>query len=168
MGSPARVALLMLTALLLQYALAPQIQIVGVSPDLLLLMALAGGMVGGSERGAAIGFVAGLLMDLLVTTPFGLWALTGCLAGWTVGQLHGKFLYAGGFLRFISALAASAAALVLFIALALLMGQDFLYELPLARIVIVISAVNGLLTPIAVRAMRWAMSDSLETQVARA
>ncbi|MFV1991589.1 MAG: rod shape-determining protein MreD [Acidimicrobiales bacterium] len=168
MSSVARIALLIITVLLAQFALAPHLRIAGISPDLLLLVALAGGMVGGSERGAAIGFAAGFGMDLLVTTPFGLWALTGCLAGWAVGQLHGKFLYAGGFLRFISAVGASAAALLLFIALALLMGQDFLYELPLARIVLVVSSVNGLLTPLAVRAMRWALVDSLEMQVARA
>lgn len=147
----------MLTMLFLQQGLAPHIQAGGVSPDLLLLVALVGGMVGGAERGAVIGFVAGIEMDLIVLTPFGLWALTGCLAGWAVGQLHTTFSQGGVVLHLLTAVAASAAALTLFISLALLIGQEFLNELPLVRIVVTVSIINGLLTPIGVRWMRWAL-----------
>lgn len=129
MSNPGRIVILMVTMLFVQYGLAPHIQSGGISPDLLLLVALVGGMVGGAERGAIIGFVAGIEMDLIVLTPFGLWALTGCLAGCAVGQLHGTFTQGGVILHLITAVSASAAALTLFISLALLMGQDFLNEL---------------------------------------
>ena len=48
----------------------------GAHGDLLLLVPIAAGLTVGPERGAIAGFVAGLAVDLLVTTPFGLTALT--------------------------------------------------------------------------------------------
>lgn len=46
----------------------------GVAPDLLLVAALVGGLVAGPEFGARHGFIAGLLLDLVTTGPFGLGA----------------------------------------------------------------------------------------------
>ncbi len=44
----------------------------GVSPDLLLVAALVGGLIAGSDFGARHGFVAGLLLDLVTAGPLGL------------------------------------------------------------------------------------------------
>jgi len=44
----------------------------GVAPDLLLVAALVGGLVGGPDFGAKHGFAAGLLLDLVTPGPLGL------------------------------------------------------------------------------------------------
>ncbi|MEA2703532.1 MAG: rod shape-determining protein MreD [Actinomycetota bacterium] len=66
----------LLFALILHTAVFPQLRIFDVAPDVLLLFAIAGGLAGGPDRGAVLGFVAGILADLFLQTPFGLSALT--------------------------------------------------------------------------------------------
>lgn len=76
MDHPAiRYVFIIATAAFLQYTLFTQFRIAGVSADLLLVVAIAAGIVAGAERGAIVGFVCGLCLDLLVVTPFGLGAI---------------------------------------------------------------------------------------------
>ena len=86
MTTTVRTGVVLVTALLLQVAVVPWLTIAGVQVDLLLLVTLAAGLSGGPERGARVGFVAGILWDLVVVGPFGLSALTYCLAGYFVGS----------------------------------------------------------------------------------
>ena len=86
MDHPAiRYAVVIGTAALLQYVVFSQFRIAGVSADLFLVVAIAAGIVAGSERGAVVGFVCGACLDLLVVTPFGLGAISGC---WIAGGGH--------------------------------------------------------------------------------
>ena len=57
----------------------------GVHPDIMILLPIVAGIVGGPGRGASMGFGAGLVADLFLPTPFGLSALVGCLIGFAVG-----------------------------------------------------------------------------------
>lgn len=82
-----RLAAAMVAAALVQYAVLSQLRIVGVGPDVFVLLAVLGGLVGGRQTGAATGFAAGITADLLVQgQPFGLSTLVltvvGYLAGW--------------------------------------------------------------------------------------
>ena len=57
-----------------------------VAPDFMMLLAVCAGFVAGPDKGAVVGFAAGLVSDLfLQSTPFGLSALAACLAGFVVG-----------------------------------------------------------------------------------
>ncbi len=85
-GTLPRTALVLFLALLLQVAVMPWLTIQGAQFDLLLLVGVAAGLVGGPERGARVGFVAGLTWDLVVDGPLGLSALAYCLAGYFVGS----------------------------------------------------------------------------------
>ena len=64
-----RYTLLIVTAAVLQKAVFSQLRIDGAVPDALLVLAVAAGVVSGSERGATVGFCSGLALDLMVTTP---------------------------------------------------------------------------------------------------
>jgi rod shape-determining protein MreD len=83
-----RTGVVIAIALLLQVAVMPWLTIRGVQIDLLLIVAIAAGLVGGPERGARVGFVAGLAWDLIVDGPLGLSALAYCLAGYFVGSVQ--------------------------------------------------------------------------------
>ena len=56
-------------------AAAPSCGSSGSPPDLMLALAVAAGLAGGPERGAWVGFAAGLLADCFLQTPLGLSAL---------------------------------------------------------------------------------------------
>lgn len=89
MNHPAlRYVIVIATAAFLQYTVITQFRIAGVSADLLLVIAIAAGMIGGAERGAIVGFASGLCLDLMVTTPFGLCAISGLVAGVVAGLLE--------------------------------------------------------------------------------
>ena len=83
-----RYALLIITAAVLQRAVFAQLRIDGAVPDALLVLAVAAGIVSGTERGATVGFFSGLALDLMLTTPFGLGAVCYLAAGATAGVLE--------------------------------------------------------------------------------
>ena len=55
-----------------QVSLFAHLRPFGIAPDILLVGALIGGLLGGPDFGAKHGFVAGLLLDLVMPGPFGL------------------------------------------------------------------------------------------------
>lgn len=84
-------------ALVLQVMLAPHLAVFGVVPDLLLLVVITLAFVEGPSAGAAGGFAAGFLGDLLGTGPIGAWALVLAVAGYAAGLLA-ENLFAEGWL----------------------------------------------------------------------
>src|ERR1700722_6746000 len=85
----ARLALVLFIGILLQTTLIPDLQFRGVRPDLMLLITICVGLTSGPEQGAVIGFSAGLLTDLfMTTTPLGLSALAFSLVGFALGGLR--------------------------------------------------------------------------------
>lgn len=87
----------LLGALVLQVMIAPHVAIFGVTPNLLLLVVITLAFVEGSSAGATVGFIAGLLMDLLSTGPIGAWALVMTVVGYLSGSLR-RNLFAEGWL----------------------------------------------------------------------
>jgi rod shape-determining protein MreD len=86
-STTARLATVLLMAAVLQYSVLSTIRVGGVAPDLLLVMAIAAGVVAGDERGAVTGFASGVAMDLIMPgRPFGLSVLTFTLVGFLVGR----------------------------------------------------------------------------------
>ena len=90
-----RYALLIITAAVLQRAVFSQLRIDGAVPDALLVLAVAAGIVSGTDRGATVGFFSGLALDLMVTTPFGLGAVCYLAAGATAGALETALVRVG-------------------------------------------------------------------------
>jgi len=91
MSSPTRRALLaavlVLTALAIQLTVLARLPLPGGTPDLLLLVVITFGLVHGPVTGMAVGFGAGLAMDLVPPSdsPAGLWALVLCVMGYLAG-----------------------------------------------------------------------------------
>lgn len=87
----------LVAALILQVALAPHMAIGIVIPSFLVLVVITLSFVEGPSSGAVSGFVAGLLLDLLSTSPIGAWALVLSATGYTAGLLQ-ENLFAEGWL----------------------------------------------------------------------
>lgn len=119
-----RICLLLLVAVLVQTAVGANLRIVGVAPDLMVILVICAGLTGGAEAGAWVGFWAGLLTDMFLTsTPVGLSALTYCLVGAAVGALRASVLQERKLLVPITALVGTAGAVLLFVAAGDVLGQ---------------------------------------------
>lgn len=66
---------LMALLAVIQAAILPYFTIFGLSPQLLLVFALAWGLLRGPEDGAAWAFIAGIFLDVFSATPMGVSAL---------------------------------------------------------------------------------------------
>lgn len=161
----AAVRILVLTAvvLLVQWTVGIDIRVAGVHPDFMALLPIAAGMASGPTEGAVVGFVAGMAVDLLLPTPFGLSALVWCLVGFSVGAVTGELAREVWWFRPAVALASSAAAVMLYAVLGAVLGQDQFLHVDLVAVVLVVSVANAVLAAPAVALMRRALAPAAAT-----
>jgi rod shape-determining protein MreD len=148
----------LVAALVLHSTLFARVRILDVSPEILLLLAVCAGVVGGPDRGAVVGFVCGLLTDLFLQTPAGLAALAFCLVGWVVGQLQSSILRATWWIPVGIAAVASGLGMVVFAVAGAVVGETHLLTTELIRIALVVAALNGVLSIVVVRVMGWVLT----------
>jgi rod shape-determining protein MreD len=146
--------------LVLHLTLLSRLRIDGVRPDALLLVAVSAGLVAGSERGAIVGFFAGVLADLFLQTPFGLSALAYCLVGFAVGSVQSGILRSAWWIPVVTALGASASGTVLYAVLGATVGQPQFVSPRLAAIAALVGVMNGALAPAATRLMSWSFKTT--------
>ena len=159
-GVPLRYALLVVTAVVLQRGVASQIRIADAVVDLLLVMAVTAGIAGGAERGAVVGFFAGLAMDLMLPSPMGLGALSYLVAGAVAGLLRsGEVRSARWRTMATSALGCIVGVLVFALGGAIL-GRSGYVGWHLFTVMLVVAAGGALLGPLAVRLCHWADGDA--------
>ena len=82
----AKVALLVFAAALAQVTVFASIDLLGGSPDILLVTLVAVALLRGAITGAAAGFAAGLLVDTANLETLGLTSLVLCVAGYWTGR----------------------------------------------------------------------------------
>ncbi|MCR5846389.1 MAG: rod shape-determining protein MreD [bacterium] len=82
-----KVALISLGAFLLQTIVAPNITIAGVAPNFLLAAAIVGAYITSPRSGVIIGFILGLVFDLLSSGPVGSMTLIMSLIGYAFPKI---------------------------------------------------------------------------------
>ena len=87
-----RLALVVVSAVVLQTTLFTHLRIDGVAPQVGLVATLAVGYEDGPEMGAWFGFVMGLAIDCFLTTPLGLSALSFAVTGYAVGAFQSQMV----------------------------------------------------------------------------
>ncbi len=157
--SPGRIAAVVLGALTLQVCLFARFSYDGARPDVMVLIAVIAGFVLGPERGAIVGFAAGMAFDILLTTPLGLSALVFTVTAYAVGTLSSGVVRTSRWIPSAVAAVGSAAAMVLYAVLGEVLGEPTLNGPPLAAIVVFVAAVNAALAPLAVRVLTWTRVD---------
>ena len=126
-------------------------------PTCCCCVAIAAGLAAGPERGAVVGFAAGLAFDLLLQTPFGLSALTYALVGYLVGRLQDSVLRAAWWIPVATAAAASAVGVILFAVLGTVVGEDLVGCGSSCGSALVVAVLNRRAPPLVVRAVRHAL-----------
>ena len=166
-GYRLKVSLLVLAAPVFHQSMFSAIRIVEVRPQLMLLVAVAAAIVGGSERGAVIGFVSGLLADVFLQTPLGLSALTFALVAFVVGLVQSSVIRSAWWISPATAFLASAAGILSYALLGTIIGQSQFLRPRVLVVAVVVGAVNAALAPLMVKAMSWAMAGAPESSYAR-
>jgi len=153
-----RVPLLLVSALAVHLTIFSVLRIAGAAPDVMLLVAVAGGLVGGPVRGAVLGFTAGIAIDVFLRTPMGLSALVFTLVGYLVGVVSTGVLTPSWYLPVVTASIASAAGVVLYALVGAVLGEPMVSR-RLVTIVGVVAVGNAILAVPVIRAVTWAMGD---------
>jgi len=158
----AKLPLVMLLFLVVHTSVLDRVQIAGIQPDVMLLLAVAGGIVGGPKLGALLGFGSGLILDLFLETPLGLSALVFCLVGYAVGNVQTGVLRASWWIPVLTTVTASVAGELAYALVATVVGQPHLVDLHLLKVAAVVGGTNGVLAPIALRLVGWSVSGAEE------
>jgi rod shape-determining protein MreD len=156
----ARVTLVVALFVTVQETVVLDLRIGGIHPDIMILLPIVAGLVGGPGSGASMGFGAGLVADLFLPTPFGLSALVGCLIGFTVGVTTLALDRTAWWLAPTVALGGSAIYEVLYALLGSVLGQPQMLHVDLTQIVVVVSVVNAVLALPALRLVGWALPQA--------
>lgn len=157
MGLLIRPLAVLIAALVLQLELFSDVRFFGVMPELMLGATIAAAWAAGPERGAIVGFGAGLLYDLFLPTPLALTAMSYALVGHFVGMAGAAVADTSErMLRRLISLAGTAAGIMVFVTLGELLGQPNMYNDRLVRVLVVSSLYTAVLMPLLHRAMAWA------------
>ncbi len=153
----ARVVLVVFGFVVVQQVLVAEVRIGSVHPDIMILLPIVAGIVGGPGRGASMGFGAGLVADLLLPTPFGLSALIGTVIGFAVGYVTLNLDRSAPWLPPVAALVGSALYEASYAVIGSVLGQPQMLHVDLLRILVIVSVANAILAIPALRLVTWAL-----------
>lgn len=88
------IAFILLVCIVLQSALLPFLRIVGVQPDMLMILVVSVALLAGSSTGMTVGLAGGLILDILYGASVGYNAFVYMIIGYLAGLLNDK-LYLG-------------------------------------------------------------------------
>jgi len=151
-----RAPLVIVTALIIDLSVLSRVRVAGTMADLMLLLAIAAGITGGPTRGAVVGFVSGMAVDLFLQTPLGLSALVFSVVGYAVGTAEAGILRSSWWIPVLTAFVASGAGELAFALMGSVVGDTPLVMGRLLVVTVVVGAMNALLAPITIRTMGWA------------
>ncbi len=144
-GVAIRWAGLVTAAFVIQVAFLNQISILGVHPELMLLVAIGAGLVVGPHRGAGIGFAAGLLVDLTLHGNLGVSAFCYTLVGFLVGMTKEAILGISKPLSVLIVAASSAIGTVLYAGVSQLLGEHTFSDPRFLTIIAMVALWNAVL-----------------------
>jgi rod shape-determining protein MreD len=151
-----RLTLLVVTTVVLQSTLFPDLRFFGVAPDVGLVATIAVAYRVGPERGALYGFANGLAIDLFLQTPFGVSALSFAVVGYCVGIIQAGMSRE---VRFAAPIFGGIGGLVggfLFVTVAALAGQDQVIAARTIYVLLLAAVYDALLAFALFPAARWA------------
>lgn len=160
-GSVARCAALVIVTVVVQLAIVTQVTVLGANADLLPLVALCAGLLGGPIAGASVGFSLGLVADMALLQTLGVSSLLLTGVGYQAGRYrelrdasHKMVPAIGGGLATLAY--ATAFSLVQF-----LLGVDSSVSPLVIRTIIVGAVLNALIATPVFKLVRMALRPSL-------
>lgn len=149
-GRVAAIAATVLFALALQSTVLAQATLLGVIPQLVLIVVVSLAYLDGERVGVVTGFAGGLLQDLLLPegSIVGLTALVYVLTGYAVGLIRYYSLSESVWTPIFGVALASAAAEISYALLSIILGQPWVSIAFTLKVVGLVVLYNTLLTPL--------------------
>lgn len=142
------IAAILIAALALQSTLLPLATLLGVIPQLVLVVIVSLAYVDGPRVGVVTGFFGGLLMDLLVPgAPVGVYALVYSFIGYGVANFRSMTAAEGVWTPIFVVAVVSALAEVGYSVLEIMFGQQWISFSYSAKVAGLVVLYNTLLTP---------------------
>ncbi len=136
-----RIALIVLVAVILQVSFFSYLGLLGATPDVLSVVVVSLGLLGGAVIGAVCGFCAGLLLDSVLLQTLGVSSLVLLAIGYLAGRYREGFEISSSLLPALLAGALTALGALGFSAIQLMLGV----ETPVSLLVLREILVKGLL-----------------------
>jgi rod shape-determining protein MreD len=146
-----------LVLLALQRTIFVDVQIAGVIVQIMIATAAAAGVAGGSERGALVGFVFGVMFDLAEGTPLGSTATAMTVAGIVGGLLALIAADPHWWLAAIFTGVGAAAGALTIPAVRVFIGEPEPFQEELFVVVPIVALSAAVLSPLLVPLARWCL-----------
>lgn len=159
-----RLVLLGLLFLSLQTTIFNEMRPLGVSMEVMLLLAASTGLAKGSESGAIAGFVVGLLYDMVLTTPLGLCAVVFSVVAYLAGLAHSFVHEPTWWSRILTVMVTSAIGMILLPVAFTVTGAEGVFTTDLIEMVVVVAVFNALVALPVVWLCDWALRDKVEVR----
>jgi rod shape-determining protein MreD len=143
-----RLGFVVLACVVLQTTLFTHLRIDGVAPDVGLVAVLAVAYEDGADTGAIFGFIMGLAIDLFLTTPLGLSALSFAVTGYAVGVFQSGVVRTTPWLAPILGGIGGLFGGLVFLTAGAIVGQAGFLSFDSLRIVIIASLYDALIAPL--------------------
>jgi len=148
------VALLLIVALL-QATFLPQLKILGVKPELMLLSVLSWSLLRGAEEGLVWAFLGGLMLDLFSGGPLGASTLALLAVSFISGLIEPAVAHTSFLLPLVVALGGTLLYQGLFLSVVQLTRGTVLWGNSLFQVTLPSLAVNTLFMPVVFQALAW-------------
>lgn len=156
-GPLVRVIPVGLVLLALQRTIFVDIQVAGVIIQVMMAMAAAAGVAGGSERGAVVGFTLGVMFDLAEGTPLGSTATAMTIAGVVGGLLALIAADPHWWLEAIFTALGTAAGVAMIPVVRVFIGESEPFQRQLAVVIPIVAVAGALMSPLLVPLSRWCL-----------
>ena len=140
---------------LFQSTVVARIQILGASPDLVLLFIVAWVLYRGVGEGIVVALVSGLVLDTLSGAPFGLRLISLAVASGVVGIGELNVFRSAWYLPYVTVVIATLIYQGLFLLLARMMGVPVIWWPTMWRLVLPTVVVNTIFMPLVYGALGW-------------
>lgn len=148
-------------SVIIQLAVITQIHVFGVVPDVMPVLVVSIGLLGGATMGATYGFVAGFLIDLILIQTMGVSSLLLTIGGYSAGILRELRDPVHPLTNAVVGAAAAAFFTVGFGIIQFSLGQPAPDPWSMIWATLLSAIYGALMAPFIFRAARWAMLPTL-------
>jgi rod shape-determining protein MreD len=158
-----RIALLIVLGVVIQLAFFSELSLLGSTPDILPVLAVALGLLGGGVVGAVCGFALGLLTDSLLLQTLGVSSIVLLAIGYLAGRWRESFDITSALVPPLLTAALTVLGAAMFAAIQLMLGVEAPVSLLVLREILVKALLAGLLAipiyPLVRRILRPALVE---------
>lgn len=140
-----RWALMVTGTFIVSVTFLAQFPVAGVRAEVMLLVAICAGLAGGPTRGAWVGFISGLLVDLTLYGTLGVAALCFTVVGFVTGMVSDFIPEQSRIISIVISVVGSVAGVVLYAVVTQFLGGHTLSDPDLGLVIAIVAVLNAVL-----------------------